>query len=69
MDNINNNVIPFDRLVDSQDNVYELTSASIRRAEQITVTKTEELKKDKIKIVSEALREILEGEVQFSYKD
>jgi DNA-directed RNA polymerase subunit omega len=69
MDNINNNVIPFDRLVDSQDNVYELTSASIRRAEQITVTKNEELKREKIKIVSEALREILEGDVKYSYKD
>lgn len=69
MENIKDTVIPFNHLVNSQDNVYEMTCASIRRAEQLTMTQSEELKKQKVKIVSEALREVLSGEVQYNYKE
>ena len=69
MENIKDTVIPFNHLVNSQDNVYEMTCAAVKRAEQLTMTQSEELRKKKVKIVSEALREILSGEVQFSYKE
>jgi DNA-directed RNA polymerase subunit omega len=69
LENIKDTIIPFNHLVNSQENVYEMTCAAIKRAEQLTMTQSEDLRKKKIKIVSEALREILSSEVQFSYKE
>lgn len=68
-DELKDSIIPFKPIVEQQINVYETTSASIRRAEQLTLTSSEELKKKRIKIVSEALREVMSGDVKFDYKE
>jgi DNA-directed RNA polymerase subunit K/omega len=68
-DEIRESIIPFKAIIEQQINVYETTSASIRRAEQITLTSSEELKKKKIKIVSQAMKEVMSGDVKFDYKE
>ncbi len=57
--------IPIDKLEDIDCNVYELTCATIRRAFQITMTGDEELEADEVKVVSTAIRQILDGKVEY----
>ncbi|MFP4363432.1 MAG: DNA-directed RNA polymerase subunit omega [Spirochaetia bacterium] len=58
-------IIPLGRLIDYEDNVYELTNAAIRRAIQITVTGKEELEDKDSKIISNALNQILTKKVEY----
>ena len=57
--------IPLDLLVDQGGNVYELTSAMIKRAMQLTVTGDEELEKENTKVVSLAISQLLTKKVEF----
>ena len=57
--------IPINKLEDIDCNVYELTVATIRRAYQITMTGDEELEADEVKVVSTAIRQILDGKVEY----
>lgn len=62
-------IIPIDLLVGSEENVYELTCAAIRRAYQITVTGDEELEKNGGKVVSTAIKQILTRQVQYRIEE
>lgn len=60
-------VIPLNKMVDYNGNFYEMTNAMVKRADALT-KHPENLKED-VKICSEAIREILDGEVEFSTGD
>lgn len=58
-------VLPLDRLIGENGNVYELTCASIRRAAQITLTGDDEIAENEGKVVSTALKQILTKKVEY----
>ncbi|MDC7239120.1 MAG: DNA-directed RNA polymerase subunit omega [Spirochaetales bacterium] len=60
-------IIPLGDLVDSEGNMYELTNAAIHRAAQIAVAGSDDLEKNRGKIVSTALEEIISKKVEFEY--
>jgi DNA-directed RNA polymerase subunit omega len=62
-------IIPLDLLIGNEDNVYELTCASIRRAVQITMTGDEEIEKNNGKVVSTAIRQVLTKKVDYRLED
>jgi DNA-directed RNA polymerase subunit K/omega len=57
--------IPLKEMVDSNENVYEITNVAIRRAAQITLTANDELIKGENKVVSQALSEVVHNIVQY----
>lgn len=59
-------ILPLDLLIRYDENIYELTCASIRRAYQITVTGDEELEENQGKVVSTAISQLLTKKVQYS---
>jgi DNA-directed RNA polymerase subunit omega len=62
-------VIPMDKLVNTDKNMYELTNAAIHRAEQIAITGAGEASDDKKgKTISKAISEIVTEEVKYDYK-
>jgi len=62
-------ILPLNHLIGYEENVYELTCASIRRAYQITVTGDEEVEENNGKAVSTAIRQILTNRVTFRLED
>ncbi|MCD6121984.1 MAG: DNA-directed RNA polymerase subunit omega [Spirochaetales bacterium] len=58
-------IIPIDKLISYEGNIYQLTSAVIKRAIQINLVGDEELEKNKGKIVSIALKQILTEKVKY----
>ena len=58
-------VIPLDLLTSFQGNVYELTCAAQKRSIQINLAGDEELERNKGKIVSTALKQILVEKVRY----
>jgi DNA-directed RNA polymerase subunit omega len=62
-------IIPLDKLINEDSNIYELTAASIRRAYQITVTGDEELEANQGKVVSTAIKQILTRKVQYQIEE
>lgn len=62
-------IIPLDLLVDNSDNVYEMTCAAIRRAVQITVTRDEEIEENDGKVVSTAIKQVLNRTVQYRLEE
>ena len=61
-------IIPLGDLVDSEGNMYELTNAAIHRAAQISVAGSDDLEKNRWKIVSTALEEIISKKVNYEYQ-
>jgi len=61
--------IPIDLMVDDQSNVYELTSAIIRRSMQISVTGDEEMERTEGKIVSTAIAQVLTKKVEYRIEE
>ena len=62
-------VLPLDLLVSNQDNVYQLTCAIIRRASQITVTGDEEVDRNRGKVVSTAIKQVLTKKVEYQIEE
>ncbi len=60
-------IVPLGDLVDSDENMYELTNAAIHRASQIAMAGCEDLEKNRGKVVSTALEEIISRKVEFKY--
>lgn len=60
--------VPLTAMVDSEQNVYEMTNAAIKRAEQLSLTQIDEITKSKAKVSSAAIREVVTQEVGYSYK-
>ncbi len=63
-----NKGIPMNLLVNSDENMYELTNACIHRAEQISLTGSERDETTEGKIVSKAISEVVSEEVKYEYK-
>ena len=61
-------VIPMDKLVNTEKNMYELTNAAIHRAEQISITGTDTHEDEAGKIISKAISEIVTEEVKYEFK-
>lgn len=62
-------IIPLKELVNTQENMYELTVAAIRRAYQLTMTGDEEVEANNGKVVSVAVRQILSDKVVYELED
>ena len=62
-------IIPLEKLINEDSNIYELTSAAIRRAYQISVTGDEELEANQGKVVSTAIKQILTRQVQYQLEE
>ena len=58
-------IIPLNRLIKYDGNVYTLTSAMIKRATQIHLAGDEELETNKGKVVSTAIKQILTEKVRY----
>lgn len=58
-------ILPLERLIAYDGNVYELTCAAIRRAAQITLAGDEDITDDEGKVVSTALKQILTKKVEY----
>ncbi|MFP4382954.1 MAG: DNA-directed RNA polymerase subunit omega [Spirochaetia bacterium] len=56
-------------LIGNEGNIYELTSASIRRAYQISITGDEELEENEGKVVSTAIKQILTKKVEYQLEE
>ncbi len=62
------NGIPLEELVSTDKNMYELTNAAIQRTRQITLAQEDGPEKTRDKTVSQAIKEIVTGEVQYSIR-
>ena len=62
-------ILPLDLLIQHQGNRYELTCAAIKRAVQINMAGDEDLDRNKGKIVSTALQQILSLKVEYQLED
>ncbi len=62
-------IIPLEKLINEDSNIYEITAASVRRAYQITVTGDEELDTNQGKVVSTAIKQILTRKVQYQIEE
>ena len=58
-------LIPLDKLLERNKNIYELTCAGIKRASQITITGERENGVEESKIVPMALKQILTEKVEY----
>ncbi len=58
-------ILPLDKLIGDENNVYELTCAAIRRAAQITLAGDEDIEENEGKVVSTALQQILTKKVEY----
>ena len=52
-------VLPIEKLIENQGNMYEFTCAVIKRVVQLNVSGDEEIEKNQKKIVSLALKQVL----------
>ena len=62
-------ILPLNLLESANVNMYELTSAAIRRAYQLTMTGDEELAKNNGKVVPTAIKQILTNKVAYRIED
>jgi DNA-directed RNA polymerase subunit omega len=62
-------IIPLDELIKTEENIYEVTCAAIRRAYQISVTGDEDLEQNQGKVVSTAIRQVLTGKVEYRIEE
>jgi DNA-directed RNA polymerase subunit omega len=58
-------ILPLDKLISDDSNVYELTCASIRRAAQITLAGDEDIADKDSKLVSIAIKQVLTKKVEY----
>ncbi len=65
----NNLIVPLSKLVSFNGNVYEMTNAVISRSRQIAMTGDEILEKNRGKVVSSALQQVVEGDVQYRIEE
>ena len=59
-------IIPMDKLVNTDKNMYELTNAAIHRAHQIAISGSDNDIKGKV--ISQAIGDIVEEDVRYEYK-
>lgn len=59
-------IFPLEQLIEFTGNVYEITSASIRRAYQLSMVKDPEIEENDSKVVSLAARQVFTNTVEYS---
>ncbi|RKX77047.1 MAG: DNA-directed RNA polymerase subunit omega [Spirochaetes bacterium] len=62
-------ILPLDKLIAYDGNIYALTCAVIRRAVQITITGDEEIQQNEGRIVSTAIKQILDRRVEYRIEE
>ena len=62
-------VLPLHLLISNTKNRYELSVAAIRRAQQLNLTGDEEVEENNGKVVSTAIRQILEDRVKYQLEE
>ena len=62
-------ILPLDKLISFNDNVYEMTCASIRRSHQLTITGDEEVEKNDGKVVPTAIEQVLDKKVEYRLEE
>ncbi len=62
-------IIPLEELIKYEGNIYELTVAVIKRAIQINLAGDEELEKNRGKVVSTALKQVLTEKVRYQIEE
>jgi DNA-directed RNA polymerase subunit omega len=58
-------IFPLEELIEYDQNMYEITSASSRRSYQLSMLKDEEIEENDGKVVSLAARQVFTQEVEF----
>ena len=58
-------IFPLEHLIEFSGNIYGVTSASIRRAYQLSVLKDQEVEKNDGKVVSLAARQVFTKQVDY----
>jgi len=62
-------LIPLDKLLERNKNIYELTCAGIKRASQLTITGERDFGSEETKIVPMALRQILTEKIEYRMEE
>ncbi len=62
-------IIPLEKLILNQGNVYELTCAAIKRSNQLTITGDEEVEKNNGKVVPTSISQILNKKVEYRIEE
>jgi DNA-directed RNA polymerase subunit omega len=62
-------IIPFKELVAEKGNMYALTCAAVKRVMQLSVSGEEEITKYHGKIVSLAIKQILEKKIEYKLEE
>ena len=62
-------ILPLYKLIDLQEDIYASTCAMIKRAQQVTVAGDEDLERNKGKVVSTAIDQILTTKVEYAIEE
>ena len=62
-------ILPLDKLISFNENVYMMTCASIRRSHQLTITGDEEVEKNNGKVVPTAIEQVLDKKVEYRLEE
>jgi DNA-directed RNA polymerase subunit omega len=62
-------IFPLEELIEYDDNMYEITCASSRRAYQLSMLRDEEIEENDGKVVSLAARQIFTRQVEFRIEE
>lgn len=62
-------IIPLDKLVSWKGNIYIMTTASIKRSNQLTITGDEEVEKNNGKVVPTAIKQLLDKKVEYRIEE
>jgi DNA-directed RNA polymerase subunit omega len=61
-------VMPLDMLMSFQGNIYEMTCAAMKRGVQINLIGDDDLEDNRGKIVSTAIKQVLQQRVQYRFE-
>lgn len=62
-------ILPLDKLISFDDNVYEMTCAAIRRSHQLTITGDDVVEENEGKVVPTAIKQVLEQKVEYRLEE
>lgn len=62
-------IVPLNKLVSFEGNIYEMTNAAISRSRQIAMTGDPILEKNKGKVVSSAIEQIVKEDVKYRLEE
>jgi DNA-directed RNA polymerase subunit omega len=62
-------ILPLDKLIKWDGNVYEMTCAAIKRANQLTITGDQEVEENYGKVVPTAIKQILDKKVEYRIEE